>query len=81
MKIQDRRNEEGPGLLFDQLEQGGVVEGTDTGYIYYVAFDPGFEPPKRLVNFTKKVVQNPRYCAGRYRRIHDASLVLPPEHK
>ena len=82
MKIQDRRNDEAPdGLRFDQLEQGWTVEGLETGYIYYVVLDPGFDHGKRLVNFNKKVIQNPRHCTGRYRRVPDAVLVLPPEHK
>lgn len=77
MKIQDRRNEEAPdGLTFSQLEPGWTVEGTATGHIYYVVRDPGFEHGKRLVNFNKQVLQNPRYCTGRYRHLPNASVVL-----
>jgi hypothetical protein len=80
MKIQDRRSEEAPNVFrFDQLEQGWTVEGVETGQIYYVVRDPGFPESKRLVNLNKEVLQNPRHCGGKYRRIFNARLVLPPQ--
>jgi len=82
MKIVDRRNEEVPdGIRFDQLEQGWVVEGMETGYTYFVVLDHGFVHGKRLVNFNKNVLQSPQYCTGRYRRLFDVELVVPSQSK
>jgi len=80
MKIRDRRSEEAPNVFrFDQLEKGWTVEGVETGQIYYVVLDPGFEHGKRLVNFNKSVLQNPQHCGGRYRRVFNAKVDLPPQ--
>jgi hypothetical protein len=80
MDIQDRRSEEAPNVFrFEKLEQGWTVEGVETGQIYYVVSDPGFPESKRLVNFNKQVLQNPNHCGGRYRRVFNAGLVLPPQ--
>jgi len=80
MQIRDKRHEERSNVFrFEQLEQGWTVQGIETGQIYYVVLDHGFEHGKRLVNFNKKVLQNPNHCGGKYERIFNAAIVLPPQ--
>lgn len=79
MEIKDLRNTSPGALDFQQLKPGSIVQGVETGTIYYVAAHHGGTPAKRLVNFNKQAIQDSHHTGGRYRRIQNAVLELRPE--
>ena len=79
MEIKDIRHTRGSDLSFDDLKPGWVVQGVETGTIYYVATHHGGIVSKRLINFNKRAIQDKNHTGGRYRRIRNAVLELRPE--
>lgn len=79
MEIRDLRHTTSTDYFFEDLEPGWVVQGVETGTIYYVAARYGGDPDKRLVNFNRKAIQSVSHSGGRYLRIRNAVLELRPE--
>lgn len=79
MEIRDLRHTGSREFSFDELEPGWVVQGVETGTVYYVCHHHGGSPGKRLVNFNRKAIQDKNHTGGRYRRLRNAVLEIRPE--
>ena len=79
MEIRDQRKFSGPGMGFEDLQFGWVVQGEETGNFYYVAERHGGSPRKRLINLSKKCLQDMNSTDGRYNRVQAELHILAVE--